>query len=843
MVTNFLKTKKGRAKIVVVGETSSVSGSSDPSFWFSDAKWKLLKRLMFSAGITEADLDWISIMGVPQAEFKKHYNVNKARKSPVKASEDFEAGALQAVNYLLEAKPNVIVPVGDGALYAITRQWGINSYRGSVLEGDFQLHGMKIIPLLDPQSAVFAVNKDDNGGLTGNSLKLATYFDVMKIKAEKESPLITRRERKLGLYADHDELDLSKKRVGYDIETFHNEIICTGFATSEDEAYCSPLVRYGDDCHVTTKDEVEFWKDHAKVLGDPNLTKVVHNAAFEHLVLWRNYGIELVNYECSMLAHFTLWRDLPKSLAFCTSLHTDIPFYKDEGDLKIKLAAIFGDDEDYWDYNSRDCITCLEVWDKIEAELLRLDLWPTYAAARDMVPIVTYLHEKGMRVDLEGLEAEASRINREIGDTTKALEAETWPGFNVASPKDMTEYFFSSSIDAPPIKARKAKSPGFADDTLRTYASLPPERLKGKDKAARAEKIQKTSRLCRSLRKLRKNEESFMNMKFDDDGRFRSCFNPMVKTQRLSSRKSLNNTGGNMQNLPKSFRKFILADKGYLMLAPDLSQAEARIVAYGGPVPEAMKEFESGLDVHKLCASMMFDKPYEEISDVPGEGAAALIGSGDKSERHWGKTYRHAFNYGLGPKNFAIQQDVAFADGLRAHRKYHTVYPNVVAKFHRRMFEQLKVDRTITNLLGFKRIFRGMEIDMNLAAVAANHYAQSTVGAIINERGLKFLWDEPDMYDVEILNQIHDQILFQIPLDAGPDYILHVMNRLSASLEQPLDAPGGSFSIPTDMQIGGNFGELKDFPFRGENALERLEEFLDDYKKAPAQAGVRGLAI
>lgn len=834
-MSNIMPKKK--AKVVILAETPIGDPRRGVTF-FTDLKWKMLKRILYSNGILEEETHWMALMDVPGGEFKKHFDVNNNRKVPVKVSDTLNEAIEIAKREIKDIEPNIILAVGDGALFATTGLSGVHLLRGSVLASVPELQPLKVIAIPDLQSAVFSNNSDDDvKGLSGVALKLSTFMDIARLKREKETPLIERRERKLDFFAHHDELDI-KGKVGYDIETFNNHIICTGFATSEDEGYCSPLVRFGTNCHVGPQDELRFWRDHAKLLENPDIKKIIHNAAFEHLVLWRNYGIDIKGFEDSMLAHFTLWRDLPKGLHFCTSTLTDIPFYKDEGEQAIKLAAIFGEDTDYWDYNSKDCVACLEIWNKLEKELLDKDLWNTYVAARDMIPILTYMHERGMRVDQEGINRNGEEVKKTIKELQDKLEDLTWKGFNVGSPKDMANFFWHPWIDAPKIKGRKAKNAGFGDDTLRAYLLLTPAKIKGKYKEERIKLIKEVTELCREVRKLRKSSESFLSMKFDEDGRFRSMFNPMVKTQRLSSRHSIDGTGGNQQNLPKSFRKFVWADKGYLMFAPDLSQAEARIVAYGGPVPEVIKEIESGKDLHKLCAAMVFEKAYEDVSDKPGEGEAANIGTGDKSERHWGKTFRHAFNYGLGPVNFAKAQDITQADGMRLHRMYHSAYPNVVNKFHKRMFEQLRVDRTITNLLGFKRIFRGMDIDMNLAALAANHYAQSSVGSIINERGLKFLWDEPDMDDVDILNQIHDQILFQIPVDAGAEYMLHVMRRLCASLELPLKAPGGDFVIPTDMEIGGSFGTLSKFDFRADDAQDKLEEFLNEYKNTPSQQGL-----
>lgn len=53
----------------------------------------------------------------------------------------------------------------------------------------------------------------------------------------------------------------------------------------------------------------------------------------------------------------------------------------------------------------------------------------------------------------------------------------------------------------------------------------------------------------------------------------------------------------------------LLPDPGYVYYSYDLSQAENRIVGYVGNIPEMIDAFESGKDVHRLTASLVFKKP------------------------------------------------------------------------------------------------------------------------------------------------------------------------------------------------------------------------------------------
>ena len=69
-------------------------------------------------------------------------------------------------------------------------------------------------------------------------------------------------------------------------------------------------------------------------------------------------------------------------------------------------------------------------------------------------------------------------------------------------------------------------------------------------------------------------------------------------------------------------RSMYVADPGCVLLYFDLSQAEARVVAYRANIPKWKEQFEQArldgkYDCHRALASEMFKMPYDQ---VPTEG-------------------------------------------------------------------------------------------------------------------------------------------------------------------------------------------------------------------------------
>ena len=179
------------------------------------------------------------------------------------------------------------------------------------------------------------------------------------------------------------------------------------------------------------------------------------------------------------------------------------------------------------------------------------------------------------------------------------------------------------------------------------------------------------------------------------------------------------------------------------------------------------------------------------------------MGDGSYSERFWGKKTNHAFNYGQGPNSFAQLCEITQKEGKYLYNAYHAVYPGVKQMWSWIKYK-LNKDRIITNVHGDKRIFLG-KIDNITLGSAYSWIPQSTIAKIING-GILYIFNNPDFQEMQILNQVHDSILFQIPILLGFTNIAEEILSLIKHLEQPIEWEGRSITIPADLKIGKNFG-------------------------------------
>jgi DNA polymerase len=125
----------------------------------------------------------------------------------------------------------------------------------------------------------------------------------------------------------------------------------------------------------------------------------------------------------------------------------------------------------------------------------------------------------------------------------------------------------------------------------------------------------------------------------------------------------------NLQNLPRksALRRAIKALKGYVIVAGDLSQIEARILATLAGQDDLVAAFARGDDVYCLFASKLFGRK---------------ITKADETERFIGKTAILGLGYGLGYKKFwltlrAAGIDVTQMEAKRYVDTYRRTYPRI----------------------------------------------------------------------------------------------------------------------------------------------------------------------
>jgi len=695
---------------------------------------------------------------------------------------------------LIDVNPNVIVPLGNSALWALCDRANITMWRGSVIESKL-LPGKKVIPCLHPASYTQdKLFKAPEAYLN----KFLIIMDLKKVKRESEYPEIRLTNRKVHMRPSYPEalefiadcMQRAKEGVAidYDIELDpgSQELSCISFAISPTEAFCIPFMDQTGN-YFTPEQELKIMRRLDELFRNSGYAKGGQNIGFDSHYMLRKYGIRTRNIERdTMVAQRILYPEFSRMhgggarLNFITAMWTDIPYYKADG--KMWLSGIT-DWEKGWQYNGLDSISCADAFPKQLNEIEERGLQETYQRQVRLIPALTYMMEHGIRVDVNGIKDEyIKNLNAEVR-LEEQLNRLVGREFNPRSPKQVAQLLYNERGFKPRVKDGKVTT---NSDALLYMMS----------------KGCKEAELILKIRKSRKYAKTFLNPdKVDKDGRIRCSYNPVgTKFGRISSSRNIFGTGINLTNVPHSVLSHFLVDKGYVGYSLDMSQIENRFVAYVGNITEMKEVYEKGQDSHTKTAALIFHNG--DLSKVKLEYGSCPLGDGTHDERFWGKKANHGFNYGFGPQSFSDMYDVPLNQAKWIHSAYHKAYPALEKGYWAYVQDQLKRTRTLTNLLGRKTLFLG-KWEQNMLNAAYSCIPQGSNADHMNERGIEFIYynTDPLFKPVELLTYIHDSLEFQLPLSLPLVEHAKVILKIKESLETPFRWRNEEFVVPCDLTV------------------------------------------
>ena len=720
---------------------------------------KVLDGILEEVGLRREDLYITNVMQVRPAgnNFDNFYIKEKGKKVP---SPDLVAGYERLQQEIASCGANVIVPLGNEALKAIAGFGGISKWRGSVLSTNMG----KCIPSIHPASVA-----------RNWSQRPAVVSDFTRIKKESEYPDVRSVPKSITIaYGLQDALDAislanRSKHVAFDIETETDQITCISLSWQANQGVCIPFWFAGSTLR-TSADELLIWESLVELLGNPDVGKIGHNGTYDMEFLHRTLGIRVQQYAFdTMLGFHTLYLELPKGLDFICSIYTDVPYYKDDIDSE--------DMDTYFRYNATDSMVTYLCYLAILEELTERELLVFYHTHvhRLIFPLLD-MQLRGVAFDTEKRNGVRKMVREDIEILKDKFEFVA-PGVNPASPLKLMAYYYATL--SYPKQTHKDPITGLNKVTVNEEALAKLAKMFPQDESIA------TLLLLREKSKLL---STYLEVKLDADNRIRCSYNITgTETGRLSSSATSRETGTNLQNIPNGvIKQLFLADPGKILLNADLSQAEARVVAYLAGDERLIRVFENGGDIHRKNAANIFKKKEEEVTE---------------DERQLAKRVVHASNYGMGPATFSRNTGIPVSEAKRLLNQYFATYPRIKV-WHMQISNQLKNSRRLRAPSGRERVFFN-RWDESLTKEGLAYIPQETVGTLVNDALIE-LWEDKS-HPLELLLQVHDSILCQCPEDRVEESIA----RLKKSLTRPIQVNGRTLVIPIDIKKGYNWAQME----------------------------------
>ena len=727
-----------------------------------------------------------------------YYFVSGRGKEPTLSKDGIEYLRILEKEISQCKKNAVIIPTGNVALYALASRVGITKWRGSILRPtSIPQENRWVIPTFHPATVIPPKCQYLNKILIQQDFKRAKEVYVNGYSEKQREIKIKPTFTESIAFLDQVIGEGHKGKVIYydiEIDRANKQLTCISFCWTSTYASSIPFIDSNGD-YFSIGQEAEIIRKIARILEDPTIRKCGQNLVFDSTFLLRRYGIHSVNMEDTMIAQQILMPEFKKGLDFVTSIWTKIPYYKAEGK---EFLAGHGAWEHGWNYNAMDSIACAEAFDRQMEQIDKQKNKETYDRQRLLIEPLAYMMENGIKIDVEGMKTEYDNVGVKILEKEAELNTLANKPLNAKSPKQLAQYFYTEKGHHP----YKGKGKGPSTDEIAMKRLI--------------RKGVKEAQYVLDIRRLTKLRSTYLDpSKVDTDDRMRCAYNPVgTLFSRLSSSKNIFGSGNNLQNQPHEVLKFFISDPGNIIYSIDLAQAENRIVAYAGRVDTMIEAFENRLDLHSLTGALISNKPYQEVIDEDKNNTNCHLGSGDKTWRFWGKKANHGLNYDLGYRKFSLYYEIPERDGRFIVEKYHTAYPGVRNGYHAYVKQQLANGRVITNLLGRRTLLLD-EWGDNLFKKSYSCPPQGTVGDIINERGLEYIYYNQDRFEhVSLMLQVHDSIAFQIPKSIGWLEHSRILLDIKKSLETPLTVHGMTFVIPADIMMGyslykGDMDEIK----------------------------------
>ena len=450
---------------------------------------------------------------------------------------------------------------------------------------------------------------------------------------------------------------------------------------------------------------------------------------------------------------------------------------------------------------------------------------------------------RGMKVDHDRLQDTKRKVNEQLNTLTEQITTRCGRWVNPNSPKDCKNYFYIEK-GLPPYTKYNSK-------TKKSTITCDDKALQRIYRGTSARKGLYEAKLIQNYRGLWKLKGTYLEITFDKDSRMRCSYNPRgTKFGRLSSSKTLFETGMNMQNLPEEFAGFLVADDDMILVELDKAKAEWVVVAYESGDASMIHAIESGIDVHAYTASQMFKVPVDVI-----EFEDKIIGHSNDAEeiakkrkaireldpyrdgwlprstsiRQCGKKSNHGLNYDERKAMFALTNEITEKESQVIIDFYHGIYPGI-RQWYDRIQSRLAENRILTNCFGRKCRFLDKWND-ELFKAAYSFLPQSTVGEIIN-RGMVSIYNSKDeaLDGWEILRQVHDSIELQGP-DSDARALARGIRVAAEELNPTLSAAGREYKIDTDCKIGYSLDSMVNIPMTDENTMtETIRKVISEFK-------------
>ena len=618
----------------------------------------------------------------------------------------------------------------------------------------------------------------------GKKFEELEFYALLKYLAIDAPETITKKEEKnyqtiLDLKALKEMVDELKnaKYVSIDLETTSvnpmlAEIVGISVSYNKNSAFYIPILypekkknNFGvNDLEVVLSIMKEF-------LENKDIRKIGQNIKYDALILYR-HGVKVSNIFLDTMIAAHILNPAAKSykldalsIEFLNYNMVPIEDLIGKGKDQITMDLVPLDKISYYAAEDADIVFQLA---EIFAPKLEENGQLNFFADIEMplIDVLMKMENEGVYVDEDLLNEMSLNIGERLDLLVKEIYNIAEEEFNINSTQQLAKILFDD------LKLTQIKKRSTAENVLKELVNE-----------------HELPELILSYRKLNKLKNTYIdalpasiNKKTK---RIHSTFNQTIAaTGRLSS------TGPNFQNIPirtvdgREIRKsFIAQQKNWGIFSADYSQIELRIMAHLSEDKELCKAFKDNLDIHDRTASLIYNVPLDDVQP---------------EMRRTAKVINFGIMYGAGPFRISQELGISRKAAQEIIKQYFIQYSGI-QNYIDDTLSKARSDNYVETILGRRRYVWDVNSENALKKQAAERVAinmpiQGSAAELIKIAMIDIQKNiENDKLNSKMILQIHDELLFEYPLDEEE----HLISMVKKSMENAM-----SLKVPIIVDYG-----------------------------------------
>jgi DNA polymerase-1 len=540
-----------------------------------------------------------------------------------------------------------------------------------------------------------------------------------------------------------------KMILSFDIETdglnaMQNQIVGISFSTKEDTGVYIPIEFKNKSKNLFGDNDISIVIDIVRpIMEDENILKTGQNVKFDMLI-YKRYGVNVKGLICdSMLAAHLL---KPESRSYkLDNLSIEYLNYKmvpiedliGKGKNQITMSEVELDQAGY--YACEDADISLKLTNIFLKELKNAGLDHFYNKIElPLIDVLLNMEFEGTYVDKEMLEEMSIDLSKKVENLSTEIIKEAGAEFNINSTQQLAKILFDD-LNLTKVKQRSTAEPIL--EALRNEHPLP--------------------NLILEYRKLAKLKNTYVDslppLINKSTGRIHTTF-----SQTIASTGRLSSSSPNFQNIPirteegREIRKaFKAQNKDWLIFSADYSQIELRIMAHLSRDSTLIESFNNNEDIHTRTASDVYGVKVDDV--LP-------------DMRRTAKVVNFGIMYGAGPFRLSQELGIPRSEAQVIIDTYFDRYIGI-RDYMDKTIQDAEKQKFVQTVLGRRRNIWNVDSENHMQREAAKRMAinmpiQGTAAEMIKLAMLDINRTlQNEHYQSRMILQIHDELLFECPLD------------------------------------------------------------------------------